>query len=138
MNNNRQYVQVLGQKNKLTFFCVLVLSMAFIVIILAKLFPPEHTRVDGSSPARSPDLTVSGKLACAPKKLDEILFIRAGQARDEDGMSGLVGRGKVDILQPGSSAHIISTDEDGFSDISVRSGYSIGVDCWIPTQVLGR
>lgn len=105
----------------------------------AKTGPPAtaSSPATRSAPATPATYTLgSGGALCGKEKLETALAYRAVQNGDKAGALGLVARGEVDYLEPGTTVHAFSVDGE-FSGVSVTSGTNLGKQCWVPTKMLG-
>lgn len=79
----------------------------------------------------------SGGALCGKKELETALAYKAVHDGDKAGALGLVARGDVDYLEPGTTVDALS-EYGELVAVTVMSGTSLGKTCWMPTKMLGR
>jgi hypothetical protein len=72
---------------------------------------------------------------CGEEELPTMDAYAAVRNGDDAGVAGLVSRGKVAFLKPGTVVRA-SSERDGLTYVRVMSGASLGKYCYIPTRVL--
>jgi hypothetical protein len=73
---------------------------------------------------------------CGEDQLPTMQAYDAVRKGDKKGAMGLMSRGEVNFLKPGTIVRGSSRRDDGWTFVSVASGASLGKYCWIPTNVL--